>query len=139
VRPHVTRYSGQCACGAIRVHLSGAPGALVYCHCAQCRKTAGAPFIAVIPVAETACEIEDPQGLLREFRATPGKARCFCAGCGAPILSRRDGAAVVRVRAGLFDLLGPVAHDGHIFAAAAAPWDDSFGALPRYPGLEPGR
>ena len=139
IRMPMKRVTGHCACGAIRVHLSGPPGALVFCHCAQCRKTAGAPFLAVIPVAIAACEIDDRHGLLREYRATPGKARCFCAGCGAPVLSRRDDSAIVRVRAGLFDTLGPVAHDGHIYAAAAASWDESFDSLPRYPGLEPGR
>lgn len=132
-------YAGHCLCGAIRVCVRGPLAPLVYCHCAQCRRTAGAPFLAVLPVAEEAFTLEDPRRLLGEFRASPGKVRCFCTRCGAPVLSRRDGVPGVRVRAGLFDDLAGVTHGGHIFAASAAPWDDITDGLPRYRELEPGR
>jgi len=132
-------YTGHCLCGAIRVVVRGPLAPVVYCHCAQCRRTAGAPFLAVLPVAAEAFTLEDPQHLLGEFRASRDKARCFCTRCGAPVLSRRDGVQGVRVRAGLFDRLAGVTHGGHIFAASAAPWDAITDTLPRYPGLEPGR
>ncbi len=132
-------YAGHCLCGAIRVYVRGPLAPMVYCHCRQCRRTAGAPFLAVLPVAPEAFTLEDPQRLLGEFRASPDKARCFCTRCGAPVLSRRDGVPVVRVRAGLFDDLAGVTHGGHIFAASAAPWDDITDGLARYPELEPGR
>lgn len=76
---------------------------------------------------------------MREFRATPGKARCFCGECGAPLFSYRDGTDTLRLRAGLFDTLPGVVHGGHIFVADAASWDDIGDELPRYAGLEPGR
>jgi len=132
-------HAGRCLCGAIRVFVRGPLAPMMYCHCAQCRRTAGAPFLAVLPVAAEAWSLEDPQHLLGEFRASPDKARCFCTRCGAPVFSRRDGVPGVRVRAGLFDELGGVTHAGHIFAASAAPWHDITGKLPRYAGLEPGR
>lgn len=134
-----TRYSGRCACGAIRVHILSSPGALVYCHCGQCRKTAGAGFLAVVPVARAACVIEDAAHCLREYRASPDKARCFCGRCGSPILSRRDGADTWRLRAGLFDALPGIDCDGHIFVASAAPWDVLSTRAPHYPELEPAR
>ncbi|MEQ8663249.1 MAG: GFA family protein [Gammaproteobacteria bacterium] len=134
-----TVYHGRCLCGGIRVQVRGPLAPLVYCHCAQCRRTAGAPFLAVLPVASAAFALDDPHGLLAEFRATPDKARCFCARCGAPVLSRRDGGDGVRVRAGLFDDLGGIMHGGHIFVAAAACWDTITDRLPQYAALEPAR
>lgn len=134
-----TRHIGSCACGLIRVEVAGPLGALIYCHCTQCRQTAGAPFIAVVPAARADCMIDDPESAIREFRATPGKARCFCGRCGAPLFSYRDGADTLRLRAGLFETLPGVIHGGHIFVADAASWDDICDELPRYAGLEPGR
>ena len=95
---------GQCLCGAITVMLTGTPGALMYCHCRQCRKSAGAPFQAVLPIAASASLLDDLRQQLRSYRASPGKARYFCAACASPIYSQRDDADVVRVRAGILDL-----------------------------------
>lgn len=133
---------GACLCGAVRIVIARgrtALGPMVWCHCAQCRKGAGAPFQAVVPVARTDCRIEDAGGNLRAFRATPGKARWFCGRCGSPLFSERDGAATLRLRAGVLDGLEGVAPVCHIHVADAAPWHRIADALPRYEGLEPGR
>ena len=130
---------GGCLCGGIRIALNRSPGALIYCHCSQCRKTAGSAFNAVVPIDANAFEVSDPDALLRAFRASPGKVRYFCGCCGAPIYSRRSGSNTVRVRAGIVDDLVDVRHDGHIYFADAAPWFEPRDDLPRYDALEPGR
>ena len=132
-------YSGHCLCGGVRVSVRRAAGPLVLCHCSQCRRATGAPFQAVFPVALEAFALDDPGGLVRTYRASPGKARCFCSRCGAPLYSRRDGAAEVRVRAGLFNSLAGLTPAAHIFHADAAGWYEGRDRLPRYRGLEPGR
>lgn len=130
---------GGCLCGGIRIALNDQPGALVYCHCSQCRKTGGSAFNAVVPIDMNAFEVIDPEGLLRAYRSGPDKARYFCGRCGAQIYSRRDGSKTVRMRAGIVDDLTGVQHDGHIYFADAAPWFSSRDDLPRYDALEPGR
>lgn len=135
----VRAITGSCLCGAVRVRAERVAGAMVLCHCSQCRKPAGAPFQAVLPVARADCEIADPEGLLRAFRASPGKARWFCGRCGAPVYSERDGADTLRLRAGILDQPCPLVPEAHIHAADAAPWHRITDALPRYPGVEPGR
>ena len=132
--------TGSCLCGAIQLRFTRAPGPLMYCHCRQCRKAAGAPFQAVLPFASTALSLEDPKQHLRAYRATATKARYFCGVCGSPIYSQRDGASQVRVRAGiLHNLSATLAQGGHIFCADAAAWDAIDDQLPRHPGIEPGR
>lgn len=42
---------GQCLCGAILLTVDALAGPLTFCHCQECRKSAGAPFIAVVPAA----------------------------------------------------------------------------------------
>jgi len=111
----------------------------MFCHCRECRKSAGAPFLAVLPVPRSAFHLRDPEHRLASYRATPGKARSFCAACGSPAFSLRDGADTVRVRAGLLDLPADIPLGGHIYCADAASWDEILDSLPRHAGIEPGR
>lgn len=130
---------GHCLCGAVTLGLRVVAGAFVLCHCRQCRKSAGAPFQAVIPGRREAVTIDDPQGLVREYRSSPHKLRAFCARCGSPLYSRRDDSATLRLRAGLFDALGGHRPAAHIFATSAAEWEIIADTLPRHADIEPGR
>ena len=131
---------GRCLCGAVVVAIAAPPGPLVYCHCGQCRKAAGAPFQAVLPFPADRVDVRDPDRCLRAHAASPGKQRWFCGRCGSPIMSRRDGSDSVRIRAGILDdLPADVGRAGHIFCADRAAWDIIDDGLPQYPGYEPGR
>lgn len=109
------------------------------CHCDQCRKTSGSAWLAVVPVDDRNCVIEDPEACLRSYRSSPHKARAFCGRCGTPVFSRRDGLPMLRLRAGLFEELVGVPRGVHIFSASTPGWDREDDGLPRYEGLEPGR
>ncbi len=130
---------GQCLCGAITLQVDALAGPLMFCHCRACRKSSGAPFIAVIPVSMCDFHLSDPQAVITSYRVTPHKARYFCKRCGCPIHSIRDGAEEVRVRAGLLQLPADVRLGAHIYCADMASWDEIFDDLPRYAGIEPGR
>jgi len=132
-------FRGHCLCRAVAITLRAVAGPLVYCHCGQCRKTAGSAFIAVVPAHRADVTIADPQHCARAYRASPDTARWFCGRCGAALWSERDGLAQLRIRAGLFDSLAGMGHAGHIYVAARAPWDELTDDLPRYAALEPGR
>jgi hypothetical protein len=131
--------TGRCLCGAIGITVHAAAGGLVYCHCAQCRKTAGSAFIAVVPAWRRDVEVADPAARARSYRASPDKARWFCGACGSPLWSARDGAEQWRIRAGLFADLSGLAHLGHIHLASRAVWDVFDDALPGHAAFEPGR
>ncbi len=130
---------GRCLCAGVELHLHALPGALVYCHCSQCRKSAGAPFLTVMPIGSADFTLIDDAELVREYRASPTKLRAFCGRCGSPLYSKRDDHDQVRVRAGLFEHLDGVARGGHIFDADSVAWYAEGDGLPRYAGLEPGR
>ncbi len=135
----MTPISGTCLCGAITVLVTSIAGPLMFCHCRECRKSAGAPFIAVLPVPVSAFQLDDGGQRLAAYRVTPHKARYFCSTCGSPVYSQRDGADTVRVRAGLLNLSADIALGAHIYCADAAAWDEIHDALPRHAGIEPGR
>jgi len=132
---------GGCLCGAVRYEIpAGALGAIVLCHCSQCRKAQGCAFAANAPVPAADFRLLAGADALRAYASSPGKWRSFCGRCGSPIHSHRDGAPEwVRLRIGTLDTPIAARPSAHIHVASKAGWWDIRDELPQYPGLEPGR
>lgn len=130
---------GGCLCGEVRYRIKGALGALVYCHCAQCRKAQGVGFAANTPVETTEFELVAGNELLASYRSSTDKTRYFCANCGSAIYSHVDGATSVRVRAGTLDEAVDIEPHAHIFTRSRANWVTIQDDLMQYLEREPGR
>ena len=62
------------------------------CHCANCRRAAGAQAVAWITVPQSSFEIE--KGKLKQYRTETGAIRTFCDVCGTSLtykISNRPG------------------------------------------------
>src|SRR5919198_1142144 len=72
-------FSGGCVCGGTRYMLKSRPHALVDCHCIDCRRSAGAPYVTWGSVPR-----QDLQITKGEPRKLPyaGRIRGFAACCG---------------------------------------------------------
>ena len=130
---------GGCLCGAIRYRITGTLGALVFCHCEQCRKAQGVGFAANIPVALTDFEIDRGNEFLAGYRSSTKKTRFFCTNCGSAIYSYLDGATTVRIRAGTIETSGCIVPSAHTFSGLKAQWLTITDGLRQYPEREPGR
>jgi hypothetical protein len=132
---------GGCLCGAVRYAVDrGTLGAIVLCHCSQCRKASGSAFAAVAPVPAASFRLLAGAEALRSHAASPGKWRSFCGHCGSPIHSRRDDRPEwLRLRIGTLDADPAVRPSAHIHVASKAPWWEICDALPQHPEIEPGR
>ena len=76
--------------------------------------------------------------MLKEFRATPDKARVFCANCGSPIYSAKDDLPEVkRLRLGTVDTPFACSDIYHIFVDSKAPWLDFNDTHPRFAERKP--
>lgn len=129
---------GGCLCGGIKFELRGELEPIQICHCEECRKAQGTPFVTNIAVLEENFSITQGEALLKGYESSPGKMRVFCSHCGAPILSKRTSLpGVVRVRAGLIEGDLPVTIAFHIFTADKANWWPILDAAPQYPGFPP--
>ncbi|TRZ93358.1 MAG: GFA family protein [Rhodocyclaceae bacterium] len=114
---------GSCLCGGVRYEYHGEIEEISICHCSQCRKAQGSAFAAVSPIESARFKLVSGAGLLKEFRATPGKARVFCANCGSPIYSAKDDLPEVkRLRVGTVDTPFVCGNIYHIFVGSRAPW-----------------
>ncbi|MCA9573437.1 MAG: GFA family protein, partial [Myxococcales bacterium] len=54
---------GHCQCGGVTVTLSAEPVDACYCHCSICRRSTGAPLIAVVVMPEGGMEITLAEGV----------------------------------------------------------------------------
>ena len=130
--------TGGCLCGGVRFRIDTDPETLEICHCRQCRKAQGGPFVVVAPVAAADFQLIKGSELMRAFASSPGKERLFCSRCGAPILSRRaDRPAWVRVRAGSLDEPVAARPVSHAHFASKAEWWEIGDDLPQHPRSRP--
>lgn len=81
------RYSGRCFCGAVTLEAKGAPFAMGYCHCVDCRSWSGAPVNAFTLWARDAVQITRGEDKLAVFKKTPRSLRTYCTVCGGHLLT----------------------------------------------------
>lgn len=97
----MTLLRGGCLCGAVRYRIDAAPTTVMICHCATCRRAAGAQSVAwaTVPAAGFAFTAGVPAG----YASSTGVIRTHCATCGTSLTYRRDGGAVDVTLASLDD------------------------------------
>lgn len=74
---------GRCYCGQIRYRATAPPIHRINCHCANCRRAAGAQSVAWVtfPVAAFAYVSGEPV----RYRTDTGAWRTFCGACGTSL------------------------------------------------------
>ncbi|WAP70855.1 GFA family protein [Jiella pelagia] len=80
--PSTPLHTGGCRCGAIRFAASADPHYTAICHCEDCRRASGAPFLAFVGFRREEVRFVGGEG--RRYGRDP-VARSFCETCGAPI------------------------------------------------------
>ena len=126
--------TGSCLCGGVRFAITGRIGAVVYCHCSQCRKANGTAFAANANVRQTDIAFLSGRDRINEYESSPGKYRAFCSRCGSPIYSRTTADPEhLRVRLGTLDEDPGRRSLAHCWVSAKAPWFDITDGLPQFP------
>ncbi len=129
---------GSCLCGGIRYRLHGALPDFQACHCVQCRKAQGGPFVVVAPIEEHALHWLSGKELLTAYSASPGKERVFCGRCGSPMFSRREDApGRIRLRVGTLDGATGASIASHAHVASKADWFALEDDRPQHAGPRP--
>ena len=128
--------SGQCLCGAIRYQLSGEPKSVALCHCADCRRSAGAPVVAWAMFPEAALTLT--QGTPKTINSSATAMRSFCADCGSGLFYRNEKnlPGIVDVQSGTLDDPNALPPAVQVQTAERLGWMKQFQDLPefeRYP------
>jgi hypothetical protein len=79
---------GGCLCGAVRYRIDAAPSGAGICHCATCRRAAGAQSVAwaTVPAAAFAWTAGEPA----THTSSPGVVRRHCAVCGTSLTYQNE-------------------------------------------------
>jgi hypothetical protein len=88
-------YKGACFCGAVEFEATGAPVAMGYCHCEDCRTWLGAPVNAFSLWARDSVQITKGADNVGTFNKTESSYRKFCKTCGGALMADHPGMGLV--------------------------------------------
>jgi len=118
----MSRYTGGCLCGSVRIEASGLPHRVGICHCTDCRKHHGALFqaYAVFPAEAVAIVGE----------ASSFAGRYFCPYCGSSVFCRS--ADEVEVNLGALDAPDQLQPTYELWTVRRESWLPPFAVTRRY-------
>jgi hypothetical protein len=135
----MTTITGGCHCGAIRYEIAGELIVHALCHCADCRRHAGAPVVGWTMYAEDALKVTKGQPKL--YKSSEHGRRQFCADCGTGLFYTNTNImpGIVDIQSGTYDDPDAVPAMMHIQTAERLRWMERAHELPtfeRYPPQE---
>ena len=125
-------YWGSCHCGAIRYELSGEPQVVALCHCSDCRRSAGAPFVSWAMYPETSLTLR--AGTPKTINSSGTSMRSFCPDCGTGLFYRNEAIlpGIVDIQAATLDDPNAMPPAIHIQTAERLGWVSHMNELPEY-------
>jgi hypothetical protein len=130
-------YQGGCMCGAVRYEARGPAESLCFCHCASCRRAAGATPVAWGTFASERFAIT--RGALALYNSSPRVTRGFSAACGTSLTyahSARPGSIDVTLAS--LDAPAALTPKCHIWMSDRIDWAPQSDGLPQFAGWRSG-
>jgi hypothetical protein len=121
---------GGCLCGAVRYHVEGAPIWSAHCHCKDCRRASGAPFVtyAGFPPARHRWIKGKPVA----FASSPGVTRSFCGQCGSPLAYEGERwPGEIHIHVGTLDHPEAIQPQAHVYTVHKLSWLKLADGLPQ--------
>jgi hypothetical protein len=110
---------------------AAAPSFSVYCHCDDCRRTAGAPVIASVAFVKNSITWSGAEMVSRYENGTA--ARLFCKTCGSQIAQEHDSRNdLTFFNTGFMDTPESYPPQHHSFAGQQISWLELNDDLPRH-------
>ncbi len=116
-------FDGGCLCGAVRYRACGPVIAAAHCHCAMCRRAAGAPFVsfAAVPSDRFAWTAGTP----KLYRSSASGWRYFCGDCGAQLaFQSSDRPESIEFTVATLDQPDSLVPTYHVWCMSRLPWID---------------
>ena len=131
-------YAGGCHCGRIRYRLEGEPIHVDLCHCADCRRSSGAPVVCWAGFPAAALRLEKAQPTT--FNSSGTAMRDFCPDCGTGLFYRNEQLlpGILEVQSATLDDPEALRPEKHIQAAERLSWMETAHELPsveRFPEM----
>jgi hypothetical protein len=128
--------TGGCHCGKIRYEIEGQLIAHALCHCADCRRHAGAPMVGWTMYPATAVKVT--KGAPKTYESSANGRRQFCPDCGTGLFYTNEVMlpGIIDVQSATCDEPQAVPPQAHIQVAERIAWMEKAHELPafdRYP------
>src|SRR4051794_24450729 len=114
---------GSCLCGGVRYEVQLPSKYVAHCHCSECRRAGGAPFVTWLGSWEDRVRVTSGAENLLRYCRPPDSSRDFCRVCGSQLFFRCDRwpGEVHITRATLPDDVDRQP-EAHAFFSDRAPW-----------------
>lgn len=127
---------GRCHCGAIHYEMPAEALHHSLCHCADCRRHAGAPMVAWAMVPADRLKVTGQPAV---YRSSEHGRRHFCGACGTGLFYVNEAVlpGMIDVQSATLDNPDALPAQAHIQVAERIPWMETAHELPafeRYPG-----
>jgi hypothetical protein len=129
--------TGQCHCGAIRYAVEGEPMHHTLCHCTDCRRHSGAPFVGWAMFKSE--QVGVTQGEAKVYASSETGRRHFCGDCGTGLFYTNHVVlpGITDIQSVTLDAPESLPPSAHIQVADRIPWMTQAHNLPefeRFPG-----
>ncbi|EDM28378.1 Glutathione-dependent formaldehyde-activating, GFA [Lentisphaera araneosa HTCC2155] len=104
--------TGQCLCGAVKIHAKSMSNDVGACHCEMCRKWAGAPYLGVD--CKDSVKFDGTENI-KIFNSSEWAERGFCSECSTHLFYHLKKNDQFIVPIGLFDNQMELNFDHEIF------------------------
>jgi hypothetical protein len=131
----MAKWSGGCACGAIRFECDADPVLMLNCHCRDCQQATGTAYAAILALPKAAVRLSgEPRYHRRLGDSGHAVERGFCPSCGSPLCGNLERFPdLFMVRAGSLDDPSRFEPAMDIFTESAHRWDHMGPEIPKHP------
>jgi hypothetical protein len=131
------KLEGGCHCGAIRYEVDGEPLTHALCHCADCRRSAGAPMVGWTMYPEAALKVV--KGTPKTYASSEHGRRRFCPDCGTGLFYSNAAMlpGLVDIQSGTYDDPEAIPARLHIQLAERLGWMAHVHELPGFERFPP--
>ena len=82
--------SGRCECAAVTYEAGGEVSDFSHCHCGQCRRLHGAPYVSFAGVDEDKFHWTSGEEHVKIYKSSAKNDRYFCSLCGSHLQVRSN-------------------------------------------------
>jgi hypothetical protein len=130
--------TGHCECGRVRYEVDADIKDFSHCHCSQCRRLHGAPYVTFAGISRDKFRYVSGEADLKVYASSEANDRFFCAECGSNILvDAKPEPETLYLCMGTVDG-DPARPEGyHAFVSSKAAWHEITDDLKQYDTLPP--
>lgn len=127
--------NGHCECGSVRYTVHGPIVDFSHCHCSNCRRLHGAPYVSFAGVKYADFQWLSDEKAMKVYASSAKNDRYFCVNCGSQLMViSEDYPGMIYLALGAVDGAPELPAGYHQYVDSRAPWLEICDDLPQFSG-----